>query len=194
MWYALGWLSNSESAPPTFPPLFALSRDMSGNVSLTPKQERLIALLLQGSTIVDAAKATGISEQTAHRWLKDAAFQHAYEAERKRLLNHSLTKLQLKFDKAVQTLDRHLESAKTIPRDQVHAAEIVIDKTIQTAQLVERIAELEAKLAELEAKLAEQEQDQMYKVTFDLRLLKPDERAELEELNDRVAARQQTRV
>lgn len=160
---------------------------MRGTASLTPNQERVIAALLQGATIVDAARACKVNESTVHRWFKDSLFQQEYEAARKRLLSHSLTSLQLKFNKAVQTLDRHMESATTISRDQVEAAKTVINTTIQTAQLVERIAELEAKLAE-------QEQDRMYKVIFDLRQLTAEERAELEELNDRVASRQQTRV
>ncbi len=160
---------------------------MRGTASLTPNQERVIAALLQGSSIVDAARACKVNESTVHRWFKDALFQQEYDAARKRLLSHSLTSLQLKFNKAVQTLDRHMSAQLTIPRDQVEAAKTVINTTIQTAQLVERIAELEATLAE-------QEQNRMYTVTFDLRLLKPDERAELEELNDRVAARQQARI
>jgi len=160
---------------------------MPENASLTAKQERVIAALLRGATIADAATDCKVNESTIYRWFKLPVFQQAYETARKQVLNRSLTSLQLKFDKAVQTLDRHMTAQLTIPRDQVEAAKTVINTTIQTAQLVERIAELEAKLAE-------QEQNRMYTVTFDLRLLKPDERAELEELNDRVAARQQTRV
>jgi phage terminase small subunit len=156
---------------------------MSANVSLTPKQERFIDALLEGLTIVAAAEKCGVAEKTAHRWLKQANIQQAYEIARKRLLNHSLTALQLKFDKAVKTLDRHMEATKTIPRDQIKAAEVVVDKTIQTAQLVERIAELEAQLAE-------QEQDRLYKVTFDLRQLTKEERQTIEAINDSVIARE----
>src|SRR5713226_8686526 len=132
---------------------------MSG---LSRKQEQLIAALLQGLSIVDAAKDCNIADSTARRWLKDSDFQQEYEASRKRLLNHSLTGLQLKFDKAVKTLDRHLESAKTIPRDQIKAAEVVVDKTIQIAKVVERITDLEALLAV-------KEQEELYIVRFDLR-------------------------
>jgi len=156
---------------------------MQGNASLTPKQEQFISLLLQGSTIVNAATACNINESTAHRWLKQVQFQEAYEAARKRLLNLSLTTLQLKFDKAVKTLDRHLDASNTIPRDQIKAAEVVVDKTLQTAQLTERIAELEALLAA-------QEQDRMYKVIIDLRQLTSDERKYIEALNDRLILRE----
>jgi phage terminase small subunit len=155
---------------------------MSGNVSLTPKQVQFIDALLGGMTIVAASEQCGIAEKTAHRWLKQADIQVVYEEERKRLLNHSFTALQLKFDKAVKTLDRHMEAPKTIPRDQIKAAEVVVEKTIQTAQLVERIAELESLLTV-------QEQDKLYKVIFDLRLLTKEEREELETIDRNVKAR-----
>lgn len=155
---------------------------MQGNASITPKQEQFISLLLEGLSISDAATTCKVNESTAYRWLKQATFQSAYEAMRKRLLNHSLTALQLRFDKAVKTLDRHLDSPKTIPRDQIKAAEVVVDKTIQTAQLVERIAELEALLAQ-------QEQESMYMVTFDLRLATKEERDDLERIDRTIKAR-----
>jgi hypothetical protein len=156
---------------------------MLGNVSISPKQERLIEALLSGKTIVDAADACGIAEQTAHRWLKDATFQQAYNDARQRLLNHSITALQLKFDQAIATLDRHTNAPKTIPRDQIRAAEVIVSTTLQTAHLMERIAELEAQVAE-------QQQDRMYKVTFDLRQLSKEERATLEAINARIEAKE----
>lgn len=155
---------------------------MSENVSLTAKQERVIGELLQGKTIVDSAKTCGVTEQTVHRWFKESTFQHEYDNARKQLLNHSITALQLKFDKAVQTLDRHTDAVKTIPRDQIRAAEVIVEKTLETAKLVERIAELETELAV-------QEQDKMYQVMFDLRLLTKEERETLKGIHDRIRTR-----
>src|SRR5256885_3140608 len=45
---------------------------------LTPKQEQLIASLVAGNIIAVAAKAVGIGERTAYRWLKLPHFQVAY--------------------------------------------------------------------------------------------------------------------
>ena len=46
---------------------------------LGSKQERLIMGLLIEDTIAGAAAIAGVGETTAHRWLKDLAFQAAYE-------------------------------------------------------------------------------------------------------------------
>ncbi len=52
---------------------------MPENASVSPKQSRLLTLLLQGSSIVDAAKTCKINECTAHRWLKQPAVQQERE-------------------------------------------------------------------------------------------------------------------
>lgn len=48
---------------------------MLDNVSLSRKQERFLHALLLGKSIVDSAKDAGVTEQTAHRWLKQPALQ-----------------------------------------------------------------------------------------------------------------------
>jgi hypothetical protein len=157
---------------------------MPANDSLTPKQEKLMLLLVGGKSIVEAAALTSVSEKTAHRWLGQPTFQRAYDAARKRVVNQAIATLQTKFGKAIGTLDRHMDAAKTISRDQIRAAEVVVEKTIQTAQLLERIAELEAELAA-------KEQDMQNFVVFDLRLLTKDERAMLRAIDANLTARQQ---
>ncbi len=155
---------------------------MSQNVAVTPKQEQIIALLLEGKSASEAAETCGLNRATVARWQKDAAFQEAFNAARKRVLDESFTNLQLKFNKAVDTLDRHLDASNTIPRDQVKAAEVIVDRTIQIAKLTERIAELEAQLAATE-------QDQQDIVKFDLRELTKQERDTLREIDANIAAR-----
>jgi hypothetical protein len=153
---------------------------------LNAKQTTFLNHLLQGKSIVDAARDSEVAERTARRWVVDPLFDQAYQRERKQMLDQSLTLLQLRFNKAVETVDRHMAAPKTIPRDQIKAAEVVIDKTIQTADLQRRIQELEK---ELERILTEQEQDRMYKVVFDLRKLTKEERETLERIDDAVTSR-----
>lgn len=160
---------------------------MAESGKITVKQEHLIQALLEGLSVSAAAERCQVAERTAYRWVSEPDFEKAYLQARRHLVDRSLAKLHQKFDRAVQTVDRHLDAAKTIPRDQVKAAEIIIDKTIQTAELERRIEELEA---ELEATLQAQEQDRMYKVTFDLRKLTKKERDALESIEDSVAARE----
>lgn len=156
---------------------------MAGNDSLTVKQGKFLHALLEGKTIVDAASESGIAERTAHRWLNDPTFTQAHEKARKQILNQSLANLHAKFGKAVETLERHLDDTGTIPRDQLKSAEIVVNTTIQTAQLLEHIAELEAMLAQ-------REQEELYIVKFDLRKVTPDERDILRRMNADIIARE----
>lgn len=131
---------------------------------------------------MDAAGSAGVTNKTAHVWLDSPEFAQVYEKSRKQLLNQSLANLHAKFGKAVDTLERHLENTSTIPRDQLKSAEIVVNTTIQTAQLLERIAELEALVAQ-------REQEELYIVKFDLRKVTPDERDTLRRMNADIAVR-----
>lgn len=150
---------------------------------LTRKQEIFLNALLEGSTIVASAKEAGVTNQTAHNWLDSSEFAQVYDKSRKQLLNQSLANLHAKFGKAVDTLERHLDDGTTIPRDQLKSAEIVVNTTIQTAQLLERIAELEALVAQ-------REQEELYIVRFDLRKVTPDERDTLRRMNADILARE----
>lgn len=55
--------------------------EMLDDVSLSPNQERFVQALVAGQTIVAAARAAGVTEQTGHRWLKNPLVR----AEQKRL-------------------------------------------------------------------------------------------------------------
>src|SRR5438067_2162002 len=114
--------------------------------ALTPKQELLITALLTPLSIVTAAKAAGIAEKTARRWLKLPHFQAAYQAAQKSLFNQALTGLMQKVDKAIETLDRNMDSKETPASTQVRAAQIMLEQAIN----VHKMSELEAKYAELE--------------------------------------------
>lgn len=134
-----------------------------------------------------AAESAGVTNKTAHVWLDDPEFAQVYEKSRKQLLNQSLANLHAKFGKAVETLERHLDDGTTIPRDQIKSAEIVVNTTIQTAQLLERIAELEALVAQ-------REQEELYIVKFDLRKVTSGERDILRRMNADIAVRENPTV
>lgn len=155
---------------------------MLGNVSLTPKQGKFLNALLEGKTIVLAAQETGVTEQTAHRWLRDPGFSEAYKTYRKDLFDQSLARLHSKFGKAVDTLELHLNEKTTIPRDQIKAAEVVVGKVIETAQMQERITDLEARLEQ-------REQEETYIARFDLSQATPEELDILRRINADIAAR-----
>ena len=151
---------------------------MAEDDRITAKQIAVINVLLMGKTYAEAATVCKVGDRTIYRWLKDPVFCKAFSDARSQAIDHGLTILQSKFDKAVSTLDRHTDSEKTIPRDQNKAAEVIIDKTLQTAELTKRISELEAELEK-------RDQDLLYKVVFDLRLLSKEDRVTLEEIHGR---------
>ena len=157
---------------------------MSQNTGISRKQEIFSQALLEGLTIVASAERAGVTNKTAHLWLKDPIFQEAHGQARKLLLDQSFTGLQIRFEKAVKALDRHIgEETHSLPKDQIEAAKTIIDKTIQIAQLTERIKDLEAALAQ-------QEQEELYIVKFDLRKANPDEHDILRRINADIAARE----
>ena len=61
------------------PPDSALAR--AHDAHLSPPQRRAIEKLTAGDTVIDAAKAAGVTRSTLHRWLKDNPhFAAAYNA------------------------------------------------------------------------------------------------------------------
>jgi hypothetical protein len=59
------------------------------NAALSPVQVTVLAALLSGSTVTDAAAAAGVDRVTVHRWLAgDVAFQAAWNEGRAELLAH----------------------------------------------------------------------------------------------------------
>jgi len=119
---------------------------------LTPKQEALIVLLCSGIHIVTAAKNIGIAEKTAHRWLKLPHFQQVYRAAQQSLFNEALQGLQGKIRKAIDTLDRNMDSEDAPASTQVRAAQIVLEQSIA----IYKLSELEDKMAALETYIKQQ--------------------------------------
>lgn len=113
---------------------------------LTPKQEQLIAVLVSGVNIAAAAKAIGIGDKTARRWLKLPHFMLAYRKAQGDLFTDALQGLQGKIGKAISTLDRNMSSEETPASTQVRAAQIVLEQAIA----IHKVSELEQKISELE--------------------------------------------
>lgn len=120
---------------------------------LTSKQEQLIAALVAGNSIVASAKAVGISEKTAHIWLKQSAFKKAYQEAKKTIFDESLERLKDGIDLAIDTLKRNMTEAA--PYVQVQAAKIWFDAALlihQNNDLEQRHAEILERLKEIGVK------------------------------------------
>jgi len=121
---------------------------MTENDSLSAKQAAFVlAYLTPGLTIEAAARAAGIGEKTAYRYLRLAQVQAGIKAARADLYEHGMSGLLHLVEKSVQALERNLADNPLVPcSTQVRAASIVLEQaTVQykTAVLEQRIAELE---------------------------------------------------
>ena len=120
---------------------------MAGHSKMPQRQEAFLAALLTQPTILLAAKAAGISEGTAGRWMKDAGFQARYAEAKRQAFAEVLAFLQQSMLGAVATLRSVMLDAQTKPSTKVLAASKLLELGLRAHELYtleERIAALEA--------------------------------------------------
>ena len=111
-------------------------------------RERFIACLLTEPTIYAAASKTGLSHDTATRWMRQPVFQAAYMEARQRALDDALRYLQTSLALAVGQL-RQLIVAAESETVRLGAAKAVVElslKSWEMDQLMNRLTKLEEHL------------------------------------------------
>lgn len=109
---------------------------MTGNESLSPTQHRFLQVVVAGMSIIDAANHAGISESTAHRWLKNPVFQaelerrqtairEAAEAAEKAEIERIMTTGYAAVHNRVQALDRMAQTIEKSWQDPSNPEKIV---------------------------------------------------------------------
>jgi hypothetical protein len=73
------------------------------------KKQAAIAALLSSSSIALASEACGVSPATLKRWMMDPDFRGAFDAEGRRLLEFSSSRVRAGTDLALDTLRRNME-------------------------------------------------------------------------------------
>ena len=122
------------------------------DAKLTPKQELLIAALLSSPTIQDAAKTAGVSETSAHRWLRtDEGFTAAYLKARREAVGQAIARLQQLSSGAVAVLAQVASDKQAPASARVAAASKILDTAIKAVEL----EDLEARIAALEQQYAQ---------------------------------------
>lgn len=122
---------------------------------LTLKQQKLIACLIAGSSIVDAARQVGIAEKTVHAWKKQSAFiaalQEARQEADREIWQSAMQQLKNSVPQALQVLAKHAsaEDVEITAATQLRAAVVLIEKAIE----LNEIAEIKKRLAALEERL-----------------------------------------
>jgi len=110
-------------------------------------RERAIVALLTAPRLEDAARQSGVSKSTLCRWLQEPAFQDAFRAARRRVLEAALSSLQEAAAAAVAALKRNLGCRKASV--EVQAARAILDysmRSVELLELEERVRQLEASL------------------------------------------------
>jgi hypothetical protein len=118
---------------------------------LTARQDKALAALLSTGEVRAAAKDSGVGETTLWRWLKEPTFAEAYRAARCRLLEAGAASLTANTSKASAVLLEVAEDKGAPASARVAAARAIIEgahKTVETLDLLPRVAELEKFIAE----------------------------------------------
>ena len=113
---------------------------------LSRKKQQLIAELIQQQTVREAAKAVGIGEATAFRWLKDAQFTSSYRKARQQLVEHSISRIQKASGEAIELLRTVLQDDTAPASSRVSASKIILELSIrglEITDIIERIENLE---------------------------------------------------
>jgi DNA-binding MurR/RpiR family transcriptional regulator len=121
---------------------------------LTVRQRKLVRALLEQPTIAEAADTAGVSEATAYRWMKEAAFQAALREAERQVWDGIRRSLTARGRDAVDALGSVLADESQPGSARVSAAKAVLDQLRQLREddLVERIEAIEQILAEEKTK------------------------------------------
>ncbi len=113
------------------------------------RMEAFIAALLSSGTILGAARAAGISEATAYRWLAQGPVKDAYAEARRELMRAAMSKLAAAITQAVDTLVACMAS-DIAPAVRVQASQALLNAALKAQDALE----LDNRLAALERQRA----------------------------------------
>ena len=107
-------------------------------------KEKVLAALIETSSVRDAAKTSGVGEATDYRYLKDKEFLSDYRNARRQTVETAIAQLQSAAGEAVETLKSSLHCEN--PAIAVRAAQIILDtaiKGLETTDILERLEQIE---------------------------------------------------
>lgn len=123
---------------------------MPEDARLSGKQHQVIALLVQGETILASAATCNVNESTIRRWKKTQAFRDAMHQAQDEMLKGALSKLARVAGKAIDCLETNLQNetgaTAQVRAVQVRAAQALLDAAVN----VHRADEIDRRLEALE--------------------------------------------
>jgi AcrR family transcriptional regulator len=108
-----------------------------------PKQnkEKILVALLEGVSIRDAAKTSGVSEATIYNYLKDAEFLSEYRNARRQTVENAIGQMQNAASEAVERL-RELMFCENFAVG-ARCAQIIFENSIRGLELTDILSRLE---------------------------------------------------
>ena len=125
------------------------TRDPSLDGRLMPRQMALLAALVCNPDIQAASKTAGVGRTTAHRWLREPAFQEELTRQRDAVFSESLAAVKTHATRAVSELAGLLSSEDDRLRRQV------CNDILAHAMRVRELEDIERRLAALEKAMEE---------------------------------------
>jgi hypothetical protein len=118
---------------------------------LSPKQIHALALLLQGESIENTAKAVGVSSQSIDNWLKKDDFKEQFNKGKDQVYSAVVNKLTTLATKALDSLESVLDSREASHDTKVRAAKVVVDNIprYRSIDLADRLEKLEEQIGSL---------------------------------------------
>jgi AcrR family transcriptional regulator len=113
-------------------------------------KEKVLAALIETSSVREAAIKTGISEATIYRYLQDKEFLAEHRNARRQTVESAIAQLQSATSEAVDTLKKNLNCEN--PAVEIRAAQIILDNAVKGVELIDVIERLEVLEHELENK------------------------------------------
>jgi len=114
----------------------------------------VLAALLSNATVKATADATGLSESTIFKYLRDKDFKAKYEAAKLEMLEQSTSALQANIQKAVSAIVGIIEAENTPQQVRLNASDMLLRNSFRFTEQVEilrRLDRLEQARAEGEA-------------------------------------------
>lgn len=106
-------------------------------------KEIIIAGLLAHTTITATAEATGISEATIYRYLRNDEFKKEYDEKRRAMLADNCHRLQANMEKAVNELVAVIDDKSNSTQVRLNAIDMLLRHTYRLTEQVDILDRLE---------------------------------------------------
>lgn len=100
--------------------------------------------MLTNTTVRATSQATGISEATIYKYLKNEEFIQEYEDMRRNMLEDNCHKLQANMSKAIDELVEIMEDRENAPQIRLNAIDMLLRHTYKQTELIDILVRLDA--------------------------------------------------